>query len=170
MKIIVAACKNMGIGFQNKLPWHLKNDLVKFKNLTIGEGNNAIIMGKNTWKSLPTQPLPNRFNCVLSSSLNVDNNNSKTFNNIDSLLEFTNSNNFDDIWVIGGEQIYSLFLEKDLINSIYLTKIHENYICDTYFNYPNSFNVIETSRMMASKNMFYNYILLEKNQKHKYHY
>ena len=170
MKIIVAACKNMGIGFQNKLPWHLTNDLVKFKNLTIGHGNNAIIMGKNTWKSLPKQPLPNRFNCVLSSSLNVEDKNTKVFNNVDNLIDFTKQKKFDDVWVIGGEQIYNLFLEKDIVDSIYLTKIHKNYTCDTYFKYPSTFQITNSSRMMASKDILFNYVLLEKDVKHKYHY
>ena len=167
MKIIVAACKNFGIGFQNNLPWKLKSDLRKFKHLTIGNGNNAVIMGSNTWKSLPKQPLTNRFNCILSTSLEVDNDNSKVFNNVDTLIDFTKSNNFDDVWVIGGEKIYNLFLEKDLVESIYLTKIYEKYICDTYFNYPITFNITNSSRMMSEKDIIYNYILLEK---HKYHY
>jgi dihydrofolate reductase len=165
MKIIVAACKNFGIGFQNNLPWKLKSDLQKFKNLTIGNGNNAVIMGSNTWKSLPKQPLTNRFNCILSTSLEVDNDNSKVFNNVDTLIDFTKSNNFDDVWVIGGEKIYNLFLEKDLVESIYLTKIYEKYICDTYFNYPITFNITNSSRMMSEKDIIYNYILLEKDQK-----
>ena len=170
MKIIVAACKNLGIGFQNKLPWNLKSDLIKFKHLTIGNGNNAVIMGSNTWNSLPKHPLQNRFNCILSTSLEVNKKNTKVFNNVDNLLEFTNSKNFDDIWIIGGEQIYNLFLEKDHINSIYLTKIYENHVCDTYFNYPNTFNITNSSRMMSEKDILYNYILLEKDQKYKYHY
>ena len=170
MKIIVAACKNLGIGFQNKLPWHLKADLVKFKNLTIGDGNNAIIMGSNTWKSLPKQPLPNRFNCVLSNTLDVDKPNTKVFNDVDNLIHFTKKKKFDDVWVIGGEQIYNLFMEKDLVNTIYLTKIHKNFICDTYFNYPNTFNITNSSRIMASKDILFNYIVLEKDEKHKYHY
>ena len=165
MKIIVAACKNFGIGFQNNLPWKLKSDLQKFKNLTIGNGNNAVIMGSNTWKSLPKQPLTNRFNCILSTSLEVDNDNSKVFNNVDTLIDFTKSNNFDDVWVIGGEKIYNLFLEKNLVESIYLTKIYEKYICDTYFNYPITFNITNSSRMMSEKDIIYNYILLEKDQK-----
>ena len=165
MKIIVAACKNFGIGFQNKLPWKLKSDLQKFKHLTIGNGNNAVIMGSNTWKSLPKQPLTNRFNCILSTSLEVDNDNSKVFNNVDTLIDFTKSNNFDDVWVIGGEKIYNLFLEKDLVESIYLTKIYEKYICDTYFNYPITFDITNSSRIMSEKDIIYNYILLEKKSK-----
>ena len=165
MKIIVAACKNLGIGYKNNLPWHLKADLVKFKNLTIGNGNNAIIMGSNTWKSLPIQPLPNRFNCVLSNSLNVDNPNTKVFNNVETLIDFTNEKKFDDVWVIGGQQIYNLFLEKNLVNTIYMTKIYENYVCDTYFKYPNTFNITNSSNMMSSKNIIFNYNVMEKDVK-----
>ena len=48
MNLIVAYCRNRGIGFQNKLPWKLSQDMNRFKNLTIGNGNNAVVMGKNT--------------------------------------------------------------------------------------------------------------------------
>ena len=52
MKLIVAFSRNYGIGYKNKIPWLLKKDLNYFKKLTIGNGNNAVIMGKNTWKSM----------------------------------------------------------------------------------------------------------------------
>ena len=162
MKIIVAACKNLGIGFQNKLPWHLKSELKYFKNLTIGQGNNAIIMGSNTWNSLPIKPLQNRFNCILSTSLNVNKTNTKVFNNIDNLIYFTKKEKFDDIWVIGGEKIYNTFLDNDLIDTIYLTKIGHNFICDTYFTIPNNFNIVESSRLKAEKDITYNHLILEK--------
>ena len=66
VKLIVAYCKNRGIGFQNQLPWRLSADLKRFKELTIGNGNNAVIMGRNTWASLPSEykPLPKRENIV----------------------------------------------------------------------------------------------------------
>ena len=69
MNLIVAYCRNRGIGFQNKLPWKLSQDMNRFKNLTIGNGNNAVVMGKNTWESLPQKykPLPKRANIVLST-------------------------------------------------------------------------------------------------------
>ena len=53
MNIVVAACKNRGIGLKNKLPWNLSKEMKYFKKLTIGEKNNAVIMGKNTWLSIP---------------------------------------------------------------------------------------------------------------------
>ena len=65
MKIIVAACKNLGIS--SKINYHgTEADLVNFKNLTIGNGNNAI-MGSNTWKRFPNQPLPNRFIGIINT-------------------------------------------------------------------------------------------------------
>ena len=99
MKIIVASCKNLGIGFKNNLPWKLKNELKYFKKLTIGNGNNAIIMGSNTWFSLPKSPLPNRFNCVLSTKLNINTHNTKTFSSKEKIIEFTNQQKFDDVWI-----------------------------------------------------------------------
>ena len=71
MNIIVAYCRNRGIGFQNQLPWRLSADLKRFKELTIGDGNNAVIMGRNTWASLPSgyKPLPKRENIVLTTEV-----------------------------------------------------------------------------------------------------
>ena len=60
LKLIVAHCKNKGIGKSNMLPWHLSSDLKHFKALTVGKNNNSIIMGKNTWNSMcegPKRPL-----------------------------------------------------------------------------------------------------------------
>ena len=69
MNIVVAVCKNNGIGFKNKLrTWALKNEINYFKHLTIGNGNNAVIMGKNTWLGF-NKALPKRDNFVLSKKI-----------------------------------------------------------------------------------------------------
>ena len=52
INLIVAMCKNNGIGYKNELPWKISSDLKKFKKLTQGKGNNAVIMGKNTYESI----------------------------------------------------------------------------------------------------------------------
>ena len=162
MKIIVAACKNFGIGFKNNLPWHLKNELKYFAKHTTGNKNNAIIMGSNTWESIPKTPLPNRFNIVLSTKLNLNNNNVKSFTNINDVLQFTNKKKFDDVWVIGGESIYNLFLQENLVKEIYLTKIFENYKCDTFFNYPSTFYLKNTSSLYEENNIKYKHMILQK--------
>ena len=67
--IIVAICENNGIGYNNSLPWNIKEDLKIFSKLTKGNNNNAIIMGRNTFESLPNNFLPKRDNLILSSSI-----------------------------------------------------------------------------------------------------
>ena len=146
INIIVAFCKTRGIGINNNLPWKLKSDMLKFKQLTIGNGNNAVIMGKNTWESIPIKPLPKRHNLILSSSLDIQDNYNgyitKTFNNEDNLMEFIKQNTYENIWIIGGEKIYKLFLEKKIVNNIYLTYINKDYDCDTFLpEIPEIFNL-----------------------------
>ena len=69
MNMIVALCRNRGIGFRNQIPWAFKKDIQYFRDMTIGNGNNAVIMGRKTWWSLPDAftPLPKRTNIILSS-------------------------------------------------------------------------------------------------------
>ena len=54
--MIVAHTRGRGIGFRGKLPWKLPDDMARFKRLTIGDGNNAVVMGKKTWLSLSKRP------------------------------------------------------------------------------------------------------------------
>ena len=140
INIIVAYCKNKGIGINNQLPWKIKEDLIKFRNLTIGKQNNAIVMGKNTWLSLNQEYLKKRDNLIMSNSLNlnekIDNNLIKTFQDYTSLKEFLIEKKYDEIWIIGGETIYDYFLNKDTelnVSKIYITYIDQSFDCDVFF-------------------------------------
>ena len=141
INLIVAYSKNNGIGLNNTLPWKISSDLKKFKKLTRGKGNNAIIMGKNTYESIK-KPLPNRDNLILSSTLTIDtkeNNIVKSFANLEILYEFIKTKNYDEIWVIGGSKIYELFLNIDpkfeilIPEKIFVTFIDQEFMCDTFF-------------------------------------
>jgi dihydrofolate reductase len=70
--IIVAFDINRGIGINNRLPWHIPDDLKQFQKLTRGNGKNAVIMGKNTWNSLPVKMLAGRDNLILSLELVIE--------------------------------------------------------------------------------------------------
>ena len=138
--IIVAHCKNGGIGIKNDLPWQIKSDLKKFRTLTVGNKNNAIIMGKNTWLSLNGRPLKERDNYILSTLIDIDektNNIIKSFDNITSLLETLKTKSYDDIWVIGGAKIYDQFMNSTdpniHVKSIHVTYIAKEFECDTFF-------------------------------------
>ena len=137
--IIVAICENNGIGYNNSLPWNIKEDLKIFSKLTTGNNNNAIIMGRNTFESLPNNFLPKRDNLILSSSIIIDekreDNIIKTFDNIDSIIKFCNSKNYQEVWIIGGQLIYESFLRNNIVNRLFITKINKKYLCDKYFYY-----------------------------------
>ena len=80
VNIIVAYCKNNGIGKDNMLLWNIKEDMAKFKKLTTGNKNNAIVMGRKTYESLNNvNGLANRDNLILSKSLHIDKINSIKF-------------------------------------------------------------------------------------------
>ena len=130
MKLIVAVDNKNGIGKDNKLAWSHKNDLKYFSKLTKGSGNNCIIMGKNTFNSIGKY-LPGRANIILSKSLTVDNVN--IFNNINNIFNHLSLNNYDEVWIIGGLQIYNLFLKEKIIDEIFITFINFDYNCDIFF-------------------------------------
>ena len=132
MNIIVATCLNDGIGYKNSLPWNFRSDLKYFAKLTKGNGNNAIVMGKNTWNSLPFHPLPKRENLILSTTLNKENN-KNCFKNIEELKNHINNSNYDETWIIGGSNIYEQFINDKDVKRIYITKINKEYECDTFF-------------------------------------
>jgi dihydrofolate reductase len=124
MQLIVAADPTGGIGYKNKLPWtNIQGDLPRFKNLTTGK---TIVMGRNTWESLPKKPLPNRLNLVVTKS-NLD-----SFDNTIQIRDIEELNKYDDLYLIGGASlIQSLF---DRVNKVYLTVTFAKYLCDTHID------------------------------------
>ena len=123
LSIIVAMSKNRVIGKDNKMPWHLSNDLKNFKKITIGK---TIVMGRLTYDSIG-KALPERKNIVLSRNL-VDSN-VFIFDNFEEVLDFTKDE--DEVFIIGGQDIYSQTIDK--VNKLYLTTIDANIEGDKYF-------------------------------------
>ena len=141
--LIVAMCRNNGIGYKGKIPWHNKQDLKYFSEMTKGDGHNAVIMGRNTWFSLP-RTLTNRDNLVLSKTMKCNEYGSnevdggstspRIFKDFELLETFLDTNNlYEDVWIIGGAQIYKQFLNSGKINKCYVTYIDHDFPCDTFF-------------------------------------
>lgn len=135
--LIVAICDNNGIGKNGSLPWKFKNELKYFAKKTTGlqEEKNAIVMGRKTWESLPKKPLPNRDNYVVSSTLE----NKYSYNSFNTILQVCREKQYNNVWVIGGVSLYEYFLKHNLVDYLYITRIHKDYECDTFFpkNIPN---------------------------------
>ncbi len=119
MKLIVACDPKGGIGYNNKLPWtNIQGDLPRFKELTTGK---VILMGRNTWESLPKKPLPNRINVVVTKQ------NIPDVTTLSSLPERDNMD-LSDVWLIGGAKLINS--SWHLIDEIHLTRTIAEYTCD----------------------------------------
>jgi len=143
-KLIVAHCKNNGIGIDNTLPWCIKSDINKFSKLTKGSGNNAVIMGKYTWLSIPKIPLKDRDNLILSTTIKLDNDTSKSFENISNIKKYCEEKKYDTVWIIGGYNIYKEFLKEDCLDELHITYIDHEFKCDVFFpEYNNKWKLIK---------------------------
>jgi dihydrofolate reductase len=127
---LIVACGNNGqIGKDNKLLWHIPEDFKHFKEKTT---NSVIIMGRNTYESLPGM-LPNRIHIVITSKELKQKENLYAINSIEEAIKKAKEFN-KEIWVIGGAQIYNEFIKRDLINKIYLSSINYSGEADAYFD------------------------------------
>jgi dihydrofolate reductase len=126
LTIIVAAAKNDAIGKGNKLIWHLSDDLKRFKSLTNG---HHIIMGRKTFESFP-KPLPNRTNVVITRQNNYQVPDGViVVHNLEDAIDA--SRNDAQTFIIGGGEIYKQAIS--LVDTIELTRVHEDFEADTYF-------------------------------------
>lgn len=119
MKLIIACTPSGGIGYNGKLPWSkIEGDLPRFKELTTGK---IVLMGRNTFESLPKKPLPNRTNYVLSSKF-ID----------DAVTVFDIKLVPNDAWIIGGARVIESCW--DAIDEVHLSKTFTEYTCDTFID------------------------------------
>ncbi len=126
ISIIAALDKNNAIGYKNNLLCYLPADLKHFKQLTTG---HTIVMGRKTFESLPKGALPKRKNVVVTKNKNFRCENCEVIHSPDEL--FGLSHESEEIFIIGGAQIYNLFINK--ADRLYLTHIHHRFEADTYF-------------------------------------
>ena len=124
--LIWAQDENGGIGKDGKLPWHISEDLKNFKRLTSG---STILMGRNTWESLPVRPLPERRNIVLSSKEVPD---VEYYTSVEECIETLDGDGTEKLFVIGGTTVYRNFIHR--ADELHITHIDEmTKGIDTYF-------------------------------------
>jgi dihydrofolate reductase len=128
INIIAAMTNERVIGINGSLPWHIPDEMKLFKQIT---ENNIVIMGKNTWESLPEKfkPLPNRTNIIVSSSLGEQKGANICRNIVEALIIAKNYNG--QIYCIGGAGLFYQMLP--LSQTLHISWIKNSYIGDTYF-------------------------------------
>ena len=147
--IIVAASENNVIGNNNKLIWHLSDDLKRFKNLT---KDHHVIMGRKTFESMP-RALPNRTNVIITRKENYIAENAIVTNSLESALKIAS----DDAqpFIIGGGEIYNIAL--NISDRIELTRVHHNFEGDTTFPEIDKEKWIESNRVEKKKDETHSY-------------
>lgn len=128
--IIVAIAKNYAIGKDNKIPWHISEDFKRFKRLTKG---HPVVMGKNTYISLPIKPLPERTNivvCFKDDSWKAEGITIK--HSLKEAIEYAHTLD-NTVYIIGGASIYKQAIEEELANKLEITQLDKEYEGDTFF-------------------------------------
>ena len=160
LSIIVAIAKNNAIGKDNKLLWHLPEDLKRFKRLTTGHN---IIMGRKTFESLG-RILPNRYHIILcnDANLTIDDENVEILDDISKLDKYINSD--EENFVIGGATMYKLLMPY--AKKMYITEIDKEFDGDVYFPEINKdeWRVIEKEQGPedGENDFYYEYVTYEK--------
>ena len=144
--LIVAKNENNAIGYNGDLLFNLKGDMEYFKNVTQEVPNceykNVVIMGHNTWKSIPKKykPLKNRINIVLTSKSTIECQTDEVIlsNNLKEIITLLkNKEDIHKIFIIGGNKLYDEAIRDNLVDKLYITNILYKLpkdMCDTYFS------------------------------------
>ncbi len=149
LSMIAAAAENNAIGKDNKLLWHLPDDLKFFKNTTKG---HHVIAGRKTFES-QGRPLPNRTNIIITKNTNYRAEGCIVVHSLEEALKIAEKD--PEPFIIGGETIYKMAMP--LAEKIYLTRVHTEKEADTFFPEINMEEWEEKSR-----------IYHEKDEKHQY--
>lgn len=126
LSIIVAMAKNRMIGKDNKMPWHLPDDLKYFKAQTL---NKPVIMGRKTFESLGSRPLPNRPNLVISRNLDYAAADVQVFASVEAALSSVNDQT--EVMIIGGAQIYTQWIDR--VDQLLITEVDASPQGDAFF-------------------------------------
>ena len=144
VSLIVAVGESLEIGKDNDLLWHLPKDMRFFTQSTKG---HHVIMGRKNWESIPLKyrPLSQRTNIVVSRRDNMVFEGGEHVKTIEEGIKLARENGDDEAFIIGGGQIYRVALNNDLVDTLYITRVHANFDADTFFPEIDFSNWKETS-------------------------
>lgn len=157
MKLILAADENWAIGYEGGLLCHLPGDLKYFKERTAGK---TVVMGRPTLESLPgAKPLPKRDNIVLTSRQDYQVPGASVAHSEEELAGLLAGKDPDDVFIIGGGQVYRDFLDR--CDTCYITKIFDQFPADTWFvnlDEREEFSIVWRSEIQEEKGIRYQFL------------
>lgn len=156
ISIIAAIGKNRELGRNNQLLWHIPEDLRRFRRLTLG---HPVIMGRKTFESIG-KPLPQRTNIVVTRNMSFQAANCLVANSLEQALELAKQKDQQEIFIIGGGQIYQAGLKY--VHRLYLTIVEGEYNADTYFPDYSKFKKVLVDKIREADGYKYKFIVLEK--------
>lgn len=163
VSIVAAIGKNRELGKDGKIPWHISEDFKRLRTLTSG---HSIIMGRKTWESLPAKPLPNRTNIVITRNPEFSlarSHLAKLAGSLEEALRQAQGKpGNEEVFIIGGGQIYEQAIEKGLVNKLYLTLVDGNFEADTFFPDYSDFKKVISEKEGESEGYKYKFLELEK--------
>jgi dihydrofolate reductase len=166
--MVVACDLNRGIGAANKLPWHLPGDMKYFRMLTIGNGGseNTVIMGRNTWESIPPKfrPLPERANIVLSRSHDYQLPTGVSLcQTLDDALTIAHNAASKECFIVGGAKVYTEAILRTDCRRLYITQVLAKFDCDVFFPiYMERFQLTDQSDRQEENGIPYRYEVYER--------
>lgn len=153
--LILARADNGVIGKDGGIPWHISDDLKRFKALTMGQ---IIVMGRKTWDSLPKKPLPGRRNIVVTRDEHWLAEGAENMG-LDQALALP------DVFVIGGAEIYRAALAK--AGRIELTEVHKSFDGDARFDFDlKEWRQTAREDHATPEGLRYSYVTLEHERRH----
>lgn len=160
ISIIAAIGKNRELGKGNRLIWHIQEDLQRFRELTKG---HPIIMGRKTWDSLPAKPLLDRTSIVVSRQAGKLFQGATVIFSLEHAIDLAKSApGGDEVFIIGGGQIYEQAIKKGLADKLYLTIIDAGFDADTFFPDYSEFKKVVFEKSGESEGYKYKFLDLEK--------
>lgn len=152
--IIAAIAENRVIGRDGKIPWHISEDMQRFKQLTL---HHPVIMGRKTWESIPSKyrPLPGRVNLVLSRQEGYQADGAYIFPSLEAAVDSVKEH-YAHTFVMGGQAVYEQALP--LAQRMEITEVHFPYKGDAYFPDFNKEEWRESSRVKRGQYSFVSYV------------
>lgn len=152
--MIAAIGPNREIGYKNDLLWHLPEDFKRFKEKTAGK---TVVMSERTLMSLPEKfrPLPGRRTLVLTLNKDFKYDNCEIYHDMNVLMEQMKEAKLDEMWILGGGQIYKLFLP--FTDELHLTLVEGEFLADAFFpEYEENFSQSQSEKFSSDSSNAHN--------------